>query len=187
MSEETANATAATEEAESAAEPPGYDAENGRYIPYSGGCMGWFENSGVLASEEGNNYRFYTAMGSDHVRSTQFQRWGEAFNRRGSRRRVRRTLPVTVRWNGQEHEGNSKDLSTHGMRLQFLEELALGKGDEVTLGVRTSEGGAVELELPARVVWSQVQGRIRAVHNLGVMFGSLSLEQLQRLKELTAD
>ena len=33
--------------------------KDGRYIPYSGGIMGWFENAGVLKCEHPNNYRYH--------------------------------------------------------------------------------------------------------------------------------
>ncbi len=66
MSETTSPTTGTQEESP----PTGADAlqaastYKGRYIPYGGGSLGWFENSGVLKCEKGNNYKFHTAIDS---------------------------------------------------------------------------------------------------------------------------
>ena len=85
MTETTSDVAAGEAEESEVITVEGEVTEAGRYIPYSGGTMGWFENSGVLKCEKPNNYLFYTAMESDLIRSKQFERWGENFNRRGDR------------------------------------------------------------------------------------------------------
>ena len=48
---------------------------DGRYIPYGGGLMGWFENSGVLECELPKDYKFYSVLKPEEVRSKLFERW----------------------------------------------------------------------------------------------------------------
>ena len=166
-------------------QPSSETTEEGRYIPYSGGSMGWFENSGVLKSELGNNYLFYTAMASDRVRSMQFQRWGERFNRRGDRQRVRRMTGVTLGVGRETVRGTTRDISRHGVRVQFLEEVTLQKGDSTHLKVHQSEDSdVVVFEADARVVWAERIGKIRPVWNLGMTLHELTPEQEERLRPL---
>jgi PilZ domain len=162
--------------------------EEGRYIPYSGGSMGWFENSGVLKCELPNNYLFYTAMASDRVRSKQFQRWGERFNRRGDRQRYKRMTGVTVTLGRQVAKGTSRDISRHGVRVQFLDEVKLNKGDLVQLKLHESEGSdKVTFEGSAKIVWSERVGKIRPVWNVGMTFENLSEDQSAALQTMLKD
>lgn len=156
--------------------------EEGRYIPYSGGCMGWFENSGVLNYEGGNNYLFHTVMQSDEVRSKQFQRWGESFNRRGDRRRVRREMNVALKAGSQAVNGTTRDISGHGVRVQFLDEINLEKGDGCTLQLYETDSTAGAIELEAKVVWSEKIGKIRPVWNMGLTFSNLTPELSEQLR-----
>lgn len=165
----------------------GYDARaeiapTGRYLPYSGGSMGWFENSGVLKAELPNNYLFYTQMDEDYVRAKQFRRWGERFNRRGDRVRVRKETAVNLRWDKQQRSGSTRDISRHGMRVQFLENLDLEAGAPVSVDLHRSEGGPVLMTIEARVVWSERIGRLRPVQNIGLSFAGLSDEQADTLR-----
>ena len=162
--------------------------EEGRYIPYSGGSMGWFENSGVLKCELPNNYLFYTAMTSDRVRSMQFKRWGERFNRRGDRRRFKRMTGVTLGAGKQAVRGTTRDISRHGVRMQFLDEVTLKKGDQVPIKLHPDEqSDAVMFEATALVVWSERVGKIRPVWNIGMTFVDLSPELQEQLAPLLQD
>jgi PilZ domain len=185
----TASAPAAAPVAEAEAAGEGQETtEEGRYIPYSGGSMGWFENSGVLKSELGNNYLFYTAMASDRVRSKQFQRWGERFNRRGGRQRFRAMTGISLGSGRGGARGTTRDISRHGVRVQFLSEVTLKKGDETPLRIHQDEqSDAVAVEVSARVVWSERIGRIRPVWNLGLTFENVTPEQEELLKAFLHD
>jgi hypothetical protein len=166
--------------------PPEEEALEGRYIPYSGGCMGWYDNSGVLKTELPNNYLYYTIMDSDVVRSRQFQRWGDRFNRRGGRERFRKETGVTLIWGKEKKQGGTKDISLQGMRLQFLEEISLKKGDAVTVQVLENASDKIVVEVQAQVVWSERVGKIRPVQNVGLAFKPLPPEESDRLKEFIA-
>ncbi len=163
----------------------GETTEEGRYIPYSGGSMGWFENSGVLKSELPNDYTFYTVMTSDRVRSKQFQRWGDRFNRRGDKRRFKRMTGVTLSLGKQRVRGTSRDVSRHGVRIQFLDEVVLEKGNVVELKMHQDEASeAVVFACSAKVVWCERVGKIRPVWNVGMTFEGLTPEQDEQLKPL---
>jgi hypothetical protein len=162
--------------------------EEGRYIPYSGGSMGWFENAGVLKSELPNNYLYYTVMASDRVRSKQFQRWGERFNRRGPRRRFKTMTGVTLSAGKTQVRGTTRDISRHGIRMQFLSEVRAEKGDLVRIKLHESEkSDRVLLEADARVVWSERIGKIRPVWNIGLTFEDLTPAQNEALEPLLQD
>jgi hypothetical protein len=159
----------------------------GRYIPWSGGIMGWFENSGVLKCEIPNNYLFYTVMESDTVRSKQFERWGDRFNRRGPRDRKRKSMNITILADGAKVKGATKDISVHGIRLQFLEEVSLEKGQKCTVQIHKGDTAEVLVEMNAKVVWEEKVGRVRTVWNIGVTFLDTSPEQVEALTELVSD
>ena len=182
MTESTSEATT-PEESEVVAERE--TTESGRYIPYSGGSMGWFENSGVLKCEGANNYLFYTEMASEVVRSTQFKRWGERFNRRGDKQRFRRMIGVTVGDDRDAVRGTTRDISRHGVRVQFLDEVVLEKGDKTSLKLYQDENSSqVVFSGNARVMWSEKIGKIRPVWNLGLTFEDVTAEQDAQLKPL---
>ena len=158
--------------------------EEGRYIPYGGGSMGWFENSGVLKCELPNNYLFHTVMASDRVRSKQFQRWGDRFNRRGDRKRFKTMTGVTLSLGRQRVRGTSRDISRHGVRIQFLDEVLLEKGNIVEIKMHQDESSdAVLMTAQARVVWSERVGKIRPVWNVGLTYENLTPEQDEQLQQ----
>ena len=163
---------------------------DGRYIPYGGGLMGWFENAGVLKVEKGNRYQYFTVVETDSVRGLQFRRWGQGFNRRGDRARIRKEAHVTMNWGqGKKKEsckGKTKDISMQGMRLQFFEEINLSKGSEVEVALTESSGAEV-LTVTARVVWFESVGRIRPVINVGIGFPDLEGEHGKKLKEFLGE
>ncbi|MDH5753289.1 MAG: PilZ domain-containing protein [Deltaproteobacteria bacterium] len=151
---------------------------DGRYIPYGGGLMGWFENSGLLDIEKPNNYLYHTVVDPDRVRGLQFKRWGHGFNRRGNRRRIKKDAEVTISWgkgkSRDSREGKTKDISLNGMRLQFYEELPLAKDSvvEVTLHGYSRDEELLILK-KTNVVWFESVGRIRPLINIGIGFGAL--------------
>ena len=188
MTEATETAPASTGGEEQATAPTQEVTAEGRYIPYSGGSMGWFENAGVMKTELPNNYLFYTAMTSDRVRSMQFKRWGERFNRRGDRRRFKRMTGVTLGAGKQAVRGTTRDISRHGVRMQFLDEVTLKKGDQVPIKLHPDEqSDAVMFEATALVVWSERVGKIRPVWNIGMTFVDLSPELQEQLAPLLQD
>ena len=151
--------------------------DDGRYIPYGGGIMGWFENSGVLKSELKNNYQLHTAMSGDMIRAKQFERWGQNFNRRSSRKRVRRETGVTIAYKSVKVHGTTRDISSHGIRMQFLSEVNVEKGDTVKIQLHPPESKEVLVEVKARVVWEEKIGKIRPVWNIGITMDDLKPEQ----------
>ena len=161
--------------------------EDGRYIPYSGGIMGWFENSGVMKSEIGNNYQFHLLMQSDAIRATQFERWGQRTNRRTVDKRYRKDKGVIMFLDKKEVKGTSRDISGHGVRIQFLEAADVNKGDKCRIKLLETEEGAEIVELDARVVWSEKIGKIRPVWNVGMTFMDLTPEQTEKIKPLLVE
>ena len=163
-------------------------ASNGRYIPYSGGTMGWFDNSGVLICQQGNNYLFHTIWDSEEIRQKQFHRMGSSFNRRTSAKRQGTKIPVRITWgrgkNKKSWEGFSKDVSMEGMRLQFREELGVQKGDVFKLEVLRREGGDAEFELESTLVWGELVGRSRPVYNMGIQFRNVKKDKKEKLRDL---
>lgn len=184
MTETTSDVAAGEAEESEVITVEGEVTEAGRYIPYGGGTMGWFENSGVLKCEKPNNYLFYTVMESDLIRSKQFERWGEHFNRRGDRARVRKELGVTVKVGRSTIRGSTRDISMHGVRLQFFEEFSLKKGDSTHIKLHEGDSDDVFLEFDARVVWSEKIGRIRPIWAVGMTFVEMTPEIEARLRQL---
>ena len=179
-----------TEEAqvEVSTNPDSDFASNGRYIPYSGGTAGWFENSGVLNCQKENNYQFFSVWDSEEVRQKQYHRMGSSFNRRTAKDRSKVRIPIRISWgrgkNKRSWEGTSRDVSLEGMRLQFKEELGINKGDIFKLDLLKREGGDPQLELEATIIWSELVGRTRPVFNMGVQFHNMKKEKSIKLKEM---
>lgn len=157
----------------------------GRYIPYAGGCMGWYENSGVLKSELPNNYLFHTALNKDLVRARMFERTGDKANRRRSARRNLETeLTVVLTWGSESKPSNCKDISLHGMRVQIVNaEITLRKDDKTTCQIQDKAGGEA-LNLNCTVMWAEKTGKARFIWTLGLAFTSVTPEQEARLKEI---
>jgi hypothetical protein len=157
----------------------------GRYIPYAGGCMGWYQHSGVLKSELPNNYRFDTALDKDLVRARMFERTGDKTNRRRSaRRNVEPELTVMLEWGSESKSSNCKDMSLHGMRVQIVnEEIALRKDDKINCQIPDKAGGE-PLKLSCTVMWAEKSGRARLIWTCGLAFVSVTPEQEARLKQI---
>ena len=47
---------------------------DGRYIPYGGGCLGWYENSGIPHVELSNNYRVHLLMDPQRIHQVSMRR-----------------------------------------------------------------------------------------------------------------
>jgi PilZ domain len=159
---------------------------SGRYIPYSGGSAGWFENSGVLKYERHNNYQFHREMDLPEVRSKQFERWGPAFDRRQGDRR-RRELPINVLREGKATGLTTWDINNRGIRLQLASEPAFGKGDSVSVELLDAPGGKALTLLDAQVVWFEQVGTTRAVWNVGLYFPYVSPESGTILTQLIGE
>jgi hypothetical protein len=158
---------------------------NERYIPYSGGCMGWFENSGVPKRELPNNYRLGSALDGDAVRKKQFERWGEVQNRRGEERvRVPNPTKVVIVTQAAKLEASTRDLSANGMRVQFLEDTTLRKKEDVRVQILAGKGSTVALEVQAQVMWVEKSGKLRSVWNMGLSFRSMTPEQQKKMADI---
>jgi PilZ domain len=159
---------------------------DGRYIPYGGGCMGWFENSGVLKAEVPNHYTFFSAVDPELVRAKMFERAGTMVNkRRAERKEMTPELPITLKWGKDAKQAVGKDLSIHGMKVQFVnDEVALKKDDKVTVLLHDKTGRSMLMELSCSVMWAEKTGRLRTIWNFGVGFPTLTPEQVEKIKEI---
>ena len=140
----------------------------GRYIPYGGGSLGWFENSGVLKCEQGNDYKFHTAIDTQKVRQKLFDRWGNDVSRRMEERHdVEKETAVRITWGGQSYDAETKDLSAHGLRLQLLDDPSLNKGDRIGVQIYRKKDYKDELfAVESEVMWVARVGKRRMVWNL---------------------
>ena len=161
---------------------------DGRYIPYSGGCMGWFENGGVLKCELPNDYRFNTVLDPATVRRVLFARWGDNVNRREDERvEVENEVLVSVKFGDDVYEALSKDLSAHGLRLQILENVEnLEKGQSVTVSLKPPEGSKKKepLDIDSQVMWVARVGTRRPITNVGIGFTHITGETQSHLKQM---
>ena len=166
--------------------------KDGRYIPYGGGLMGWFENTGVLKTEEKNGYKFHTVVDVDSVREKLFERWGntDTLNRRVVKREKVDDLDIktTLITGSAEFLATTMDFSVHGLRLQMIqEEVPLKKGDKLNVRLYSDvERNDLAFDLPANIMWINRTGRRRPIWQLGLNFDSLSFEKSQELKEFFA-
>jgi hypothetical protein len=157
----------------------------GRYIPYGGGSLGWFENAGVPKSERGNDYKFHTAIDTAKVRQKLFERWGDDVNRRVETRfDVSKPTPVRITWEGETQEAETKDLSATGLRLQLLQETGLKIGDKITVHIFRRPNFEDEvLTLASEVMWVARVGKRRQVWNVGIGFTEKDEVTEMKLKE----
>ncbi len=155
----------------------------GRYIPYGGGSLGWFENSGVLKCEQGNDYKFHTAIDTQKVREKLFDRWGSDVSRRMEERHdVEKETAVRIVWGGQSYDAETKDLSAHGLRLQLLEDPSLKQGDKMSVHVFRKLDYKDELfGIDSEVMWVARVGKRRMVWNLGIGFLKIDEETSAKL------
>lgn len=156
----------------------------GRYIPYSGGSAGWFENSGVLRSERRNNYLYHQEMDLPEVRSKQFERWGPTFNRRAGDPRRRKEIPINLLQEGRSTPMITFDINNRGIRLQLTELPDLAVGDELSVELLDAPEGTVLTLLDANVTWLQQAGATRQIWNVGLFFPYISPEAGVTLNEI---
>lgn len=158
--------------------------QGGRYIPYSGGSAGWFENSGVLKSERRNNYQYHAVMDLPEVRAKLFMRWGPQEERRGGIPRKRRELPVNLLWEGSSVPMTTWDINNRGIRLQLTEAPSFSEGSELSVEVLGSPEGESRVLLDAQVIWMEEIGTTRKVWNVGMYFPNITAEAAVTLREL---
>ncbi|MBI3992079.1 MAG: PilZ domain-containing protein [Candidatus Lambdaproteobacteria bacterium] len=157
---------------------------DGRYIPYSGGCLGWYENMGVLKTERANNYLYHTVLDLQTVRRVLFAREGHDVNRRMDERiDVEREVHVTIVHGDNSHSALTKDVSANGLRLQLVEPTEMQKADSVIVQLKHDADSKPEVELRAQVMWVARVGKRRIVTNLGVGFTKITPKEQHTLKE----
>lgn len=154
--------------------------DEGRYIPYSGGSAGWFENSGVLKSEQPNNYRYHVEMDRPEVRSRQFERWGPSFDRRGDPRK-RHQLPINLVRNGVRTAMTTWDINTRGIRLQLADAGGLASGENLQVELLDLPGGQPVLTLDGQVVWAREEGTTQKLWNVGIFFPSITHDEAAQM------
>lgn len=163
---------------------------DGRYIPHTGGLMGWFENSGVLKCEQPNNYRFHEMIDADSVRRKLFERWGggETSNRRVSaRHELQAPINVGLSIGGEtSYLSTAKDYSSHGLRLQLTDgaDFSLGKGDSVNVLIYEDAEGTIKLfEIPSQIMWVNHVGRTKPTVIVGIAFMEIHHDDRQKLTQ----
>jgi hypothetical protein len=167
---------------------------DGRYIPHTGGLMGWFENSGVLKCEQPNNYKFHEMIDADSVRKKLFERWGggETSNRRVSTRHdLQSPINVGLSIGGEtSFLSTAKDYSSHGLRLQLMDgdKFSLEKGDAVNVLIYEDAEGKTKLfEIPSQIMWVSQVGRTRPTVSVGIAFMEIQHDERQKLTQFFQD
>ncbi len=147
----------------------------GRYIPYGGGTAGWFRNSGVPKSEEGNAYGFHTAIDVEMVLQKRFERLGQDVNRRQANRQlVDGHTPVTLTWERRQFDAIMKDFSDKGIRVRLTEDTGLQSGDLLGVRVHPSEFFQNELaNLDGQVRWIQQVRSDGGAWHIGIAYAGL--------------
>jgi len=155
---------------------------DGRYIPYSGGSLGWYENTGVPARERGNNYAFHKAIDGEVVRAKQYLRAAlRSEKRRSARRIVQEEMLVGLHTSKETKTARVFDISKHGMRAQYIgDDIQLRPGEKVQVRFQGKEGGLL-LELTCTVVRAWKAGRTRTLWNFGLDFPLMKDDQLTKL------
>jgi len=187
MSETNTTAPAAPQEqAPDAKSTEGHHQADGRYIPYAGGSLGWYENSGVLKTETRNNYQFRSVIDGQMVRAKQHQRVGSHTDKRRSERKsVQQEVSAVVKTPKEEKTTRVLDISKHGVRVQYVgDDLVLKNAEKVACRFLAPGGGAALLEVTCTVVHSEKTGRTRTLWHYGLDFPELSPEQTASLEKL---
>lgn len=160
-----------------------------RYIPFMGGSLGWFENSGVTNVEKPSNYRYFTAVDTDRIRAALLERSKATANKRKEpRKRLHPETKVTLLLGKRTFDATCKDFSASGMRLLLADEHEVFRKDEqVTVRVHDKSGRKLLLELLGPIVWANKFGKTRTVWDFGIRFSELSEQQASMVKELTVE
>ena len=163
---------------------------DGRYIPYSGGIMTWFENRGVLKCEQPNKYRFHEMIDADSIRIKLFERWGggENISRRVSERQsVGRPIHIVLTTSsGAAIPSTAKDYSSHGLRLQLTNagQVNLTKGDTIrTVIYDNPQSGQILFDIASQVMWANQVGKTQETLSIGIAFMDLSMDRRKALLE----
>lgn len=161
---------------------------DGRYIPYSGGMMGWYENGGVMKCEKQNNYLFHTMIDTEALRKKLFERWGEdeKVNRRISKRHeISKPINLSLLLGEEDLRAVTKDYSTHGLRLQVMQEVVrMKKGDKPMTRIFGDKTGDEPLfNLESVIMWINRVGRRRPVWNLGLGFTEMTQDLAKQLED----
>jgi hypothetical protein len=158
---------------------------DGRYIPYSGGSLGWYENTGVPSREKSNNYAFHTAIDSDVVRAKQYLRAGlRSEKRRSARKVLSEEINVALKMKQGTKAGRLFDISKNGARVQYVgDDIELKNADKVQIQFLDKAGG-VALELGCTVVRSWKAGKTRTLWNFGLDFPLLNETQAAKLSAI---
>jgi hypothetical protein len=159
---------------------------DGRYIPYSGGSLGWYRNSGVLRRESVNNYQFGSVMDEALVRAKQHLRSGLGGEKRRSARKVlgsETTIQVTL--GAVATPMQIINVSKHGAKLVYVgEELVPKNGAKLTCAFPAGKGGAPAFELQCTIVHTEQTGKKRVVWLMGIDFPIMTPEQASALASL---
>lgn len=157
---------------------------DGRYIPYSGGIMTWYENAGILKCEEPNNYRFHEMVDAEAVRMKLFERWGggENISRRASERHtLRRPISLLLATDsGSIVACSAKNYSSHGLRLQLegAEQSGFAKGDKIRVMIQDGpDSGQILFDIASQVMWVMQVGKTQPTISIGIAFMDLSQEK----------
>jgi PilZ domain len=165
----------------------GQGAENvGRYIPYTGGNIGWFENKGVLKAENPNNYRYYSALDTPLVKATLLERTGQRADKRSARRQNPVPPPKVLLLMGKKPtEATCKNISPIGVRIQVVESKVDFKADE-TLRIRLGDakGTSGSFDIECVIKWAERAGTLRTVWDLGLEFPELTAAQASKIQDL---
>jgi hypothetical protein len=159
---------------------------DGRYIPYSGGSLGWYQNTGVMKGERANNYQFNLVIDEDLVRAKQHLRSGVQGEKRRSPRKVladSMTLQMTLATITVDVQ--LLDISKHGARLAYVgEELIPKNGAKVKCVFPAAKGSSTPLELQCTIVRNEKSGKTRVVWLIGVDFPIMNPGQMSALSTL---
>ena len=161
---------------------------DGRYIPYSGGIMTWFQNAGVLKCEAPNNYRFHEMVDAEAVRKKLFERWGDGENvsrRATERHTLRRPISLLlITDSGRTVACSARDYSSHGLRLQLegSEQNGLSKGGKIRVVIRDGPiSGQNLFDIASQVMWAMQVGKTQPTISLGIAFIDLPVEKREAL------
>jgi hypothetical protein len=162
---------------------------DGRYIPYTGGSLGWFENCGVSKIELPNDYRFFMAVDADWVLVTQLERSGMRKDKRGTaRHRLNPVATATLIVGEQPQVAECKNFSASGLCVQVTAELqAVHKGDPIRVQVHDQSGRNLLLEQTGSVAWVESSGPSGTIWTYGIAFPELTPDQAEIVQQLTVD
>jgi len=159
--------------------------KGGRYLPYSGGLLGWFDNQMVLKTERHNNYKLFTIFEGSDIRQKLFSRWGKELDRRSEERKDGKDIKVSIPLESGTVNATTKDFSHHGVRLQFTGQPDIKKGDSVKMNL-LGDGKNITLSIDCLVVWMALSGAGGNNWVVGLGFMPTSPEEAEQIKKVFA-